>query len=77
MTEHDGLFLVREGSKGPADFVLSVLFESKVWHYKIQQAHGGGYHFYGNDFSTLTDLVSYHMLNTGKILTTLKDSPSR
>ena len=48
--------------------------DAKVWHYKIQKTPTG-YHFYGLEFTTLTELVGYHMLNAGKMLTTLRDSP--
>ena len=73
-TELTGTFLIREGHKGNADLALSLVCDAKVWHYKIQKTPIG-YHFYGLEFATLTELVGYHMLNAGKMLTTLRDSP--
>ena len=37
------MFLVRESG---SDYVLSLVFESRVYHYKIQRTPTG-YHFYG------------------------------
>ena len=47
IAEQDGTFLVRESS---GDWVLSLVYDSKVYHYKIQKS-SQGYNFYGNVFS--------------------------
>ncbi len=73
VTETDGVFLIRESS---ADYVVSMVFEGKIFHYKIQKTHGG-FHFYGNDFPTLTDLVEHHKVHAGKLLCLLTTSPQR
>lgn len=35
--ELEGTYLVRRSATKPTDFTLSVVFEAKVWHYRIQQ----------------------------------------
>ena len=41
--ELDGTFLIRESGQ---DYVLSLVYESRVYHYKIQPS-GNVLHFYG------------------------------
>jgi hypothetical protein len=76
-SESEGLFLIREGGKAGADYAISAVFESKVWHYRIQRMPSQRYHFYGGEFETLVDLVAHHMLHPGKMLGVLRDSPLR
>ena len=33
----EGCFLVRKSSTSQSDYTLSVIFEAKVWHYRVQR----------------------------------------
>lgn len=72
VAELEGCFLVRNGSS-PGDLVLSVVFEGKVRHYRIQQLEDGRYRFYGRDYETVDDLVAEHRTVKNKLMAVLRN----
>eukprot|EP00730_Choanoeca_flexa_P001620 TRINITY_DN10712_c0_g1_i3.p1 TRINITY_DN10712_c0_g1~~TRINITY_DN10712_c0_g1_i3.p1 ORF type:complete len:791 (+),score=154.72 TRINITY_DN10712_c0_g1_i3:150-2522(+) len=64
----EGTFLVRTSSSNPNDYTLSVIFEAKVWHYRIQKLDSGRYRFYGSEYDSLPELINYHCQFKGTTL---------
>lgn len=73
----DGVFLVRESTRNPKGFVLSLCHLQKIKHYLILPCEEDGKPFYSMDdgqtkFVDLIQLVEFHQINRGILPCTLK-----
>lgn len=70
--ELEGCFLVRRGASNQHDLALSVIFDTKTRHYRIQAKETSGYYFYGRDYATLEHLINEHKVNKNKLMGVLR-----
>lgn len=75
--ELEGCFLVRRGASNQHDLALSVIFDGKTRHYRIQAKDTGGYYFYGRDYATLEQLIQEHKTNRNKLMGLLRTECNR
>ncbi|KAM4692432.1 growth factor receptor-bound protein 7 [Rhinophrynus dorsalis] len=73
----DGVFLVRESTRNPKGFVLSLCHLQKIKHYLILPCEEEGRPYYSMDdgqtkFVDLIQLVEFHQINRGILPCTLK-----
>ncbi|XP_053554105.1 growth factor receptor-bound protein 7 isoform X2 [Bombina bombina] len=73
----DGVFLVRESTRNPKGFVLSLCHLQKIKHYLILPCEEEGKPYYSMDdgqtkFTDLIQLVEFHQINRGILPCTLK-----
>jgi len=74
----DGVFVIRECSRGQGGYVLSFTTQGKVVHVKINRIVHDGKSAYSLDggrtkFPSLEQLVEFHKMNTGPLPTLLKE----
>eukprot|EP00045_Choanoeca_perplexa_P017029 m.238854 g.238854 ORF g.238854 m.238854 type:complete len:876 (-) comp17431_c0_seq2:1743-4370(-) len=68
----DGCFLVRESESQPGQYSLSVFYKGKLKHYRIKVENSKHYVSDRHRFDTITDLIEYHKLNSGGLVTRLR-----
>jgi len=80
----NGSFLVRESESSPGQRSISLRYEGRVYHYRIQQGHEDSHFFVTAEsrFPTLAELVHHHSVHSDGLITQLlypapkKDKPA-
>lgn len=80
----NGSFLVRESESSPGQRSISLRYEGRVYHYRIQQGHEDSHYFVTAEsrFPTLAELVHHHSVHSDGLITQLlypapkKDKPA-
>ncbi|KAJ8310251.1 hypothetical protein KUTeg_012116 [Tegillarca granosa] len=68
----DGLFLVRDSTSSPSDFVLTVTSSAKIYHFVIKEAYSGHYQIDdGVIIQGLEKLISYYESDANGLVTRL------
>lgn len=68
----NGSFLVRESESSPGQRSISLRYEGKVYHYRIQQGDDSAYFVTAESrFRTLAELVHHHSLHADGLITQL------
>ncbi|GAB6027107.1 hypothetical protein CHUAL_000030 [Chamberlinius hualienensis] len=68
----NGSFLVRESESSPGQRSISLRYEGRVYHYRINEdAEGKSYVTSESRFNTLAELVHHHSLNADGLITML------
>lgn len=64
----DGVFLVRQSPRQDGQMVVSMVYDSTVWHYKMSHVGNGRYSYYGKYYDSIDHIISNHTLNAEKML---------
>jgi abelson tyrosine-protein kinase 1 len=79
----NGSFLVRESESSPGQRSISLRYEGRVYHYRIQQGDDSAYFVTAESrFQTLAELVHHHSMHADGLITQLlypaakKDKPA-
>lgn len=67
----NGSFLVRDSFTHPGSRSISLRFEGRVYHYRINQENGRHYITSDCSFSTLAKLIHHHSMHVKGLITTL------
>jgi len=69
----NGSFLVRESESSPGQRSISLRYEGRVYHYRIQQGHEDSHYFVTAEsrFPTLAELVHHHSVHSDGLITQL------
>lgn len=68
----NGSFLVRESESSPGQRSISLRFDGRVYHYRIQQGDDSFYFVTAESrFRTLAELVHHHSMQTDGLITQL------
>eukprot|EP00041_Stephanoeca_diplocostata_P017981 m.372909 g.372909 ORF g.372909 m.372909 type:complete len:672 (-) comp20879_c0_seq1:254-2269(-) len=73
-TGTSGTFLVRESESKVGEYSLSVTHETVMKHYHIKKAAGEFWINERHRFPTIQELIEYHRLNSGGLITRLRKS---
>ena len=69
----NGSFLIRESESNPGQYSLSVRYEGRVYHYRVNNdADGSLYVQEVTKFRSIPELVSYHNQEPGGLITCLR-----
>ena len=69
----NGSFLIRESESSPGQYSLSVRYEGRVYHYRINyDPDGSMYVQEGIKFTSIPELVTYHNQESGGLITCLR-----
>ncbi|XP_066293447.1 tyrosine-protein kinase ABL1-like isoform X1 [Branchiostoma lanceolatum] len=69
----NGSFLVRESESSPGQLSISLRYEGRVYHYRINNASDGKVYVTSESrFNTLAELVHHHSLDPDGLITTLR-----
>eukprot|EP00047_Mylnosiga_fluctuans_P004690 m.235975 g.235975 ORF g.235975 m.235975 type:complete len:717 (-) comp12911_c0_seq1:102-2252(-) len=72
ITKQEGCFLVRESETQPGEYTLSLSHNEGVRHYRIQHIEGQYFVNENHRFDSIPQLIEYHKLNGGGIVTRLR-----
>ena len=68
----NGSFLVRESESSPGQRSISLRYEGRVYHYRIQQGDDSAYFVTAESrFRTLAELVHHHSMHADGLITQL------
>ena len=68
----NGSFLVRESESSPGQRSISLRYEGRVYHYRIQQGDDSAYFVTAESrFRTLAELVHHHSIHADGLITQL------
>eukprot|EP00054_Salpingoeca_dolichothecata_P008781 m.49809 g.49809 ORF g.49809 m.49809 type:complete len:663 (+) comp17953_c0_seq1:32-2020(+) len=70
----EGCFLVRESESVPGEYSLSVSHGDSLRHYRVKHAEDTYFINERHKFRTISELVEYHMHNSGGLVTRLRKS---
>ena len=68
----NGSFLIRQSVYSPNQKSISLLYEGRVYHYRIQQGNDGSFYVRPESrFQTLLELVHHHSMDADGLSTQL------